>query len=351
MPDRREFLKIGAAGLAAALTACSPARPGLSLSQAERESTAIAAGDKSKAGLPVATAPALAPTPELLAPSEKFTVPQLQKLGKELEEWRLANGKLAVEVFSYIKTTIDMLKGVSDPRAYVPAITPPIVFDNHTSPGQFGEQRSMFSSDSQDSRTIIVDAPGGLSIRARWLKADTSLTIAIDKPIMERTVRMVFAEKEMRILTDWPAIDRYYLKWAQEQGVKFSPVINPDNIPFTTREYEFNCAALLRHLELKYNNGISYYDYLNDYSSHIRSGVILYVNWALGQYFQGIVVPEEEPWSKKPMSLYTSLKELKLVKESGGIVTWASGQPPEVGSASFNAVMERIMLEKPRINF
>lgn len=283
--------------------------------------------------------------------SEKFTVPELQKLGKELEEWRLANGRLAVEVFPYIKPSINMLKGQLDPRVYIPPIHPPITFDGTDLKELGGQLRLVLNPDDKDSRTITIITPRGLILTDHWLKADTSLTIAIDKSIMGRTVRMVFAEKEIRQLIDMPLTDSFYLKWAKEQGVKFSPVINPDNIPFTTREYEFNCAARLRNLEFQYNNGISYLEYLIDIGSYIRSGIILYVNWSLEQLSKGKVVPEQEPWSQRPMGLITHLINLKLLKESGGVVTWAAGQPPEVGSPSFNQVLSRIMTKEPQINF
>ncbi len=132
-PTRRELLEVGVLSIAALMTGCTENEPSI----------------------------------------EQYTVPELQRLGQEVEQWTLKSGVGMAERFPGVKNVSDLLQGRVDPRIFLPFVDIPVGFEKNI-PYEIGGQFYVkIDADPTDSRLIKVKS-GRREYRVPMPKKKTS---------------------------------------------------------------------------------------------------------------------------------------------------------------------------------
>lgn len=273
--------------------------------------------------------------------ANSLVAPELQQLGRELTEWKLANGQRAYDLFPEVQRSSQIFLGEINPNSLIPFIKPPIKFRLG---GELGNEMN-FSSSPNDARTTIVDLPSGGRFTGTWIK-DTEITLTFPRDLWESSARLPFAVIHASTINDFWNLQRLYVGQVSLQGVRFSST-NPLGIPTSNIETDLNFARLFSIYETDMN-GISFLDTIMDMGINIRTGAVV-ANWELQQILENKPIPTAL-WSRQMKINRRFLEEEGLIERRGNIYVWSNGHAPTINTEEFVRLVRKLGSRMNQLN-
>lgn len=265
-----------------------------------------------------------------------YTVGTLQKLGKELNEWKLADGTLMAGRFPEIKKATDLLSGTLDPAQYFPFIKVPIGF-SILAGSDMAALAMQRIPDPNDARKIAVTTKEGQLFNAPILARNTPVEIAVSQDVLDSSIRLPVLVKETSQLLDYPDYARAYVNYLKATyGINFT-LSNPDNIPTSENEVMtsiVNNTALERTL-----TGRERFRIFVDNGSFLRSA-IAFTNWYADQLRLGL--KPEGKLVVTGLHIRNFLTGRGLIKQEGNLFVWNNGKAPEINDPKFLELVNAI---------
>lgn len=265
--------------------------------------------------------------------ANSLIAPELQQLGRELTEWKLANGQRASDLFPEVQRASQILLGEINPNSFIPFMKPPINFRL----GEVLGNEMNFSSSTSDARTTIVDLPSGGGFTGNWIK-DAEITLIFPRDIWESSARFPFAVIQASTINDFWNLQRLYVGQVSLQGVRFSST-NPLGIPTSDIETDLNFARIFSVYETDIS-GISFLATIMEMGNNIRTGAVV-ANWELQQTLENKPIPTAL-WSRQMKFNRLFLEEEGLIEKKGNIYVWRSGHAPTINTEEFVELVRKM---------
>ncbi len=213
---------------------------------------------------------------EPTATPEPRTVPELQRYGREIENWILGGKKMG-PLFPDIKKAADLLLGRVNPRTFIPQLELPIGYQQRDSKG--ASFAATFNNDDNDPRKIAIKLPSGEIVVVPWLQS-VPASFKMEPDVENSSVRIPIMIKEASQLYDIQEYAKLYLDLVEQVGVTAN-FLNPTNIQTSEGEMRIASVNALRILEEQRSGGTSFFINLVDVGSIIKVGGIMFTNWYL----------------------------------------------------------------------
>ncbi len=273
--------------------------------------------------------------------TNSLIAPELQQLGRELTEWKLANGQKAYDLFPEVKRASQIFLGEINPNSFIPFIKLPIKFRL----GEVLGNEMNFSSNPNDARTAIVDLPSGERFTGTWIK-DTEITLIFPRDAWESSARLPFAVIQASTINDFWNLQWLYVGQVSLRGVRFSST-NPLGIPTSNIETDLNFARIFSVYETT-TTGTSFLETIMDTGIHIRTGAVV-ANWELQQ------ILEKKPistalWRRQMGINRRFLEEEGLIERRGNIYVWRNVQAPTINNEEFVGLIKKLGSRMNQLN-
>lgn len=249
--------------------------------------------------------------------SERLRIaPELEKLGQELRQWKLQDGRLMADLFTEVLLTADLLQGNLDPKTILPQFKPPLLFSAETSIGGANLTKYL---DSNDPRKVGIYREGELLYSSDWLAKNMSVKLQLNPNILSSEARWYIIVKEASQLLYRQQYLKLYIDLLKSGGTITFRIANPTNIPTSEAEQIANFGMAISNFE-RSRYGYSSLDDFIDVGTRLQTIPI--------GATQKI---DEEKRKQSSGNSYLSqiiqsdadfLKTKGLIKENNGIVTW-----------------------------
>lgn len=244
---------------------------------------------------------------------EQFTDTALQKIGQNIENWKVSSGVRMVELFDEARKSAQLLQGQVDPRGYFPVIKLPLRYSKDAEIGALVVNWKADEKDSRLARVIINNQ----TYEAPWLAKTTQVAISISSTVQGGD-RLVVATHLSSQITDLLSYYNSYILLLRKGGASFN-FINPKRVPTTPQEVAFNFGRLLEVFESQNYGYSSLIDFIT-VGSRLRITPMA-VSWyryqsRLGQSFQRTKVQEITDVDNK------FLLDRNLITDINGVWKW-----------------------------
>lgn len=298
---RRQALRYSVGVLGILASACVP-QPSLPATPDRRNPTPTAA-------------PSLKPTTTPV--KERSTASELVKLGQELKEWKLQDGRLMADLFIEVQLTADLLQGNLDPKTILPQFKAPITFSTST---QIGAATLNERVNPQDPRKLGIYRDSELLYYSNWLARNTSVELKLGPEILSSEARFYIMVKEVSQLIYRLQYQKLYMDLLKSGGTTTFVFSNPTNIPTSETEQIANFGMAISKFE-RSRFGYSSLDAFIDLGSRLQTAPIGATqrldrnkrNQSFGNPY----------WSQIEQNDTDFLKTRGLIEENKDIVSWA----------------------------
>lgn len=273
-----------------------------------------------------------------LPTSERFSSPELHRLGQELKDWTLTKGVRMYDRFSDVKKVADLLTGDTDPRIYNSFVQPPLKFSTDT---HLAEYNTNFETNRSDPRTIdIIDVRNRQITQYEWVHK-VRASFSLSPEVLQSSARLPILVKEVIQFTDFMEYDSFYLdlfkKSRQDLVIRLN---NPRNLSTNERDQAINTFFALRNYERRNFGYSTLADFLDGGSGLIAAPIL--GNWLLDQERQGLVAPNVY-WSQVLKGYVDFMHSEGFLIEEDGVLNWKDNSPPNIASLEFYKLFGRFI--------
>ncbi len=263
--------------------------------------------------------------PETYQP-ENFIDDGLRKIGVELENWSIKNGRKMVDLYDEVRQVRDLLTGKVDPRIYLPNLKLPLRLGVET-PDRAASLSIKPNENPRDTRKIQIRFATGVSTDPiSWLNnPEVSVRLSTEVQNMG-TGKLPVVVKELIQFITLLKVYKIYLDNTPNTKALF---LNPANIPTRIEDILYNQGKVTEAAEdtvLKY----SPLSELIDLGGGVGIGGLVYGTSLLNDQISSSNLQQPGPMALQRYLDF--LKRENLVKEESGHMVWAVLGPPIIGT-------------------
>lgn len=248
---------------------------------------------------------------------ERYTTPELEKLGQQLQEWKLHNGRKMSDLYVEVQLAADLLKGSLDPKTILPSFKGPLTLsiDPQISIGGLLIDEKL---DRDDPRKIELYNRNQLLYRDNWLR-NSIVKLQLAPHIQSSESRYYITVKEITQFLYRKQYQDLYRSLLERGAIRLV-LNNPTQIPTSDQEKASSFGTTIARFE-RDRYGYSSLDDFIDVGSRLQTAPIG-ATQRLDLERTGRSVANLH-WSRIEQVNTDFLRSKGLLRERGGIVTWA----------------------------
>ena len=254
---------------------------------------------------------------EQLSSGDEFVTPEIARLGYELQDWKLQDGRKMADLFPEVKLTAKLLQGQLDPKTLLPQFKAPINLHASTKDGNIGMLTIKPNFDHNDPRKIEIHTAKD-SYSGNWLTGCT-VQLQLAPNILASEERLYVAVKEISQLLYLSTYMGLYIDLLRKGGTTQLEIKNPTNIPTTSLEEIINFGDALTRFEIQKFGYSSLSDFI-DVGSRLQT-IPIGTTQKFDLQRRGRFASNLD-WPLLEQTDADFLRSKGLLKETGNITTW-----------------------------